>query len=406
MTRLPRIEVAERRARLALRHRLLPQTRTDDLPTIADDLVALHSTDPVTVFLSAMARMQNPSIRAVEKTLYGDRRLVRHHAMRRTLWVATPEVVRLMHAAATRRLVGPEHRRTTRLLAENGVADPDAWLADARERILAALHEHGPMNTRELGRRVPALGQKLQLAPGKKYAATVSAHTRVLLQLGFEGKIVRTRPASWISGAYTWAAMDDWLEGGIGDLDEREAATALAGRWLARFGPATITDLRWWTGWTAALTKHALAACGAEPVDLAGPPGQGGEPGWVAPGDQHPVGPADPWVALLPSLDPTTMGWKQRDWYLDPACVDVFDSMGNAGPTIWVDGRVVGGWAQAPDGEIRLHYLLDVPARRRRAVLEEAERIRAAVGEATFSVRFPGLVNTVLLGDGGRRARR
>lgn len=361
------------------------------MAAIADDVVALHSTDPVTVFLSVMARMQNPSVETVEKALYDERSIVRHHAMRRTLWLATPDVVRLMHAAATRKLVGPEHRRTAKLLAESGIDDPDAWLADAREQVLAVLHEHGPMNTRQLGARVPALAQKLQLSPGKKYAATVSAYTRVLLQLGFEGEIVRTRPASWISGAYTWAAMDDWLDGGIGSLDEREAAARLAGRWLGRFGPATTTDLKWWTGWTVALTKHALEACGAEPVDVEG------RPGWVAPGDAEPVGPVEPWVGLLPSLDPTTMGWKERDWYLDQACADAFDDVGNAGPTIWVDGRVVGAWAQAPDGEIRLHYFLDVPARRRRAVLEEADRIRAVAGETRFSVRFPGRIHVALL---------
>ena len=26
----------------------------------------------------------------------------------------------------------------------------------------------------------------------------------------------------------------------------------------------------------------------------------------------------DPWIALLPSLDPTIMGWTSRDWYLAP----------------------------------------------------------------------------------------
>jgi hypothetical protein len=379
-----------------LRHRLLPRTRTDDVAALTDDLVALHSTDPVSVYLSAFARMHNPSVEAVEKALYDDRSVVRHHAMRRTLWLATPEVVRLMHAAATRKLVGPEQRRTVKLLAESGVADPDAWLAAARDQVLTVLHEHGPMNTRKLGTKVPALGVKLQLAPGKKYAASVSAYTRVLLQLGFEGKIVRTRPASWVSGAYTWAAMDDWLDGGVGDLDEREAAAELAHRWLSRFGPATTTDLTWWTGWTAALTRHALEGCGAEPVEL-----EDGA-GWVAPGDDEAVGPVEPWVALLPSLDPTTMGWKEREWYLDVACGDAFDSVGNAGPTIWVDGRVVGAWAQAPDGEIRLHYFVDVPGTRRRAVAQEAERLRAAIGDTRFSVRFPGRVNKVLLPDRGR----
>src|ERR671921_795115 len=272
------ITLEERRARLARRHRLIAEERTDDIARIADDLVALHSSDPVSVYLSAMARMSAPSVDAVEKALYVDRTVVRHHAMRRTLWVATPPVVRLMHAAATRKLVGPEHRRTAKLLAENGVVDPEKWLADARDQVLAALHEHGPMTARTLGERVPALRHKIVMAPGKKYSATVSAHTRVLLNLGFEGRLVRTRPTgTWINGAYTYAAMDSWLDGGLGDLDEAEAARELALRWLRAFGPGTTADLQWWMGWTAATTKRALADCGAVPVHL----DEGA--GWVAP---------------------------------------------------------------------------------------------------------------------------
>ncbi len=155
------IDVDERRARLAVRHHLLPGTRIDDLPQLADDLVALHSTDPPTVYLSAMARMRQPSIAAVEQALYADRSLIRHHAMRRTLWVATPEVVRQMHAAATRKLVAPERKRVAGLLAQSGIDDPDAWLAQARDQILAYLRAHGPTAARALGQQVPALRQPL-----------------------------------------------------------------------------------------------------------------------------------------------------------------------------------------------------------------------------------------------------
>ena len=49
------ITVDERRARLARRHLLLPEHRTDDVAAIADAVVALHSSDPVTVYLSAAA---------------------------------------------------------------------------------------------------------------------------------------------------------------------------------------------------------------------------------------------------------------------------------------------------------------------------------------------------------------
>src|ERR671911_2633579 len=140
-------DAEEVRARLAVRHRLLPSTRLDDIPQVADDLVAFHSSDPVTVYLSATARMRSPSLPAVAKALYEDRSLIRHHGMRRTLWVATPPVVRLMHAAATRDLLATERRRTCQLLARSGVEDPEQWLANAEEQVLADLREHGPSTT-------------------------------------------------------------------------------------------------------------------------------------------------------------------------------------------------------------------------------------------------------------------
>jgi len=200
------VDDEERRSRLAQRHLLLPSARTDDVPGIADGLVALHSTDPVTVFLSAMVRMRSPSVAAVEQALYADRTLIRHHAMRRTLWVATPPVVRRMHATATRALVEPERRRTRDMLAANGVAEPDAWLAGAERLVLADLREHGPSTARAVGQRLPQLRHPLVLNPGKAYAGTQGAHTRVLTILGFAGLMLRTRPSSWTNGAYAYAA--------------------------------------------------------------------------------------------------------------------------------------------------------------------------------------------------------
>jgi hypothetical protein len=248
------------------------------------------------------------------------------------------------------------------------------------------------MTARALGLAVPALTHKIVMAPGKRYSATVSAHTRVLLSLGFEGRVVRTRPTgTWVNGAYTYAAMDGWLEGGLGELAERDAARDLALRWLRAFGPGTSKDLQWWTGWTVATTRRALADCAA--VEVLVDTG----PAWVAPGDEDPVEPAEPWVALLPGLDPTTMGWKERDWYLPEASAQTFDRMGNAGPTIWADGRVVGGWVQAVDGRIRTRFLLDVPAEQRAAVDDAVQAITALLGDTRFTVRFPSHLSAALL---------
>ncbi|MFZ1117003.1 MAG: winged helix DNA-binding domain-containing protein [Propionibacteriaceae bacterium] len=386
-----RIDVEERRARLAERHRLLPRTRTDDLPQIADDLVALHSSDPVTVFLSAMARMAHPSIAAVEQALYVDRSLIRHHGMRRTLWVATPPVVQLMHAAATRDLLTNERRRTSQLLAASGVQDPERWLADAEKQVLADLRKHGPSNAREIGQRIEALRQRLQLAPGKSYAAVQSAHTRVLYILGFAGKMLRAQPSNWINGAYRYVDAESWLPGGLGDLDPRLAAAELAARWLQRFGPATTIDLQWWMGWTLRRTRQALADCGAVEVDL------DDVTGWLA-ADDPPLAPVEPWVAVLPGLDPTIMGWKQREWYLPSTSLEVFDGVGNGGPSLWVDGRVVGGWAQTKDGSIHVHYFERVGADRRREIDQRIDELKSWIGETRFTVRFPGDIHARLLG--------
>lgn len=391
---MPRtVDVAERRARLARRQLLLPDDRTDDLPSVADNLVVLHSSDPVTVYLSLLVRMRTPSVAAVERALYEDRSLVRHHAMRRTLWVGTPEVVRTVHAAATRKVAAAERRRNLTFLAQSGFADPERWLDDATAEVLATLREHGPMTARELGRRVPALTEKVVLGRGSPNEAQVAAHTRVLLQLGFEGVLVRTRPTgTWVNGQYTWAVMDDWLDGGVGDLDETTASARLADRWLRRFGPGTTDDLRWWAGWTLGQTRRALADAAAVEVDL------DGVPGWVAAGDDGPVDDPGPWTALLPGLDPTVMGWKQRNWYLPGHAAEAFDRNGNGGPTIWVDGRVVGYWVQRADGEIALHWFEPVPAARRREVERRAAQLREWLGATRFSVRFPGRVHAEVRG--------
>ena len=136
-----------------------PPRRTDDVVAIADDLVALHSRDPVTVYLSVLARMANPSLAAVEKALYDDRTLLRHHAMRRTLWVAGP---RDGPARARRRhrrpAPGPVPQPLHRRSPVPASPTPTPGSPAGRTAVLAALAETGPMTARDVGRRLPGAG--------------------------------------------------------------------------------------------------------------------------------------------------------------------------------------------------------------------------------------------------------
>jgi Winged helix DNA-binding domain len=383
---LRKIGVDERRARLALRHRHLAAARSDDVVALTDGLVALHSSDPVTVYLSAAARMITPGLSALDKALYEDRTLVRHHAMRRTLWVLGHDTARAAHHAATLSLLAVQRRTLLAMLAAGGVADPEGWLVAAGAEIVELLAAEGPLPARAVGARLPAWALPIPVGSGT-FATTQAAHSRVLLLLGFEGRVLRARPAgTWINGQYRWAASEVWFPDGLSrpGLEPRAAAAELARRWLWTFGPGTRTDLLWWAGWTVATTKRALADVGAVEVELA----EG--TGYLLPDDLDEVTAPGPSTALLPGLDPSTMGWKQRAFHLDPEHVPLlFDRNGNGGPTLWVDGRIVGGWAQRKDGEIALRIMSDVGAEARAALDRQAHEVQALLGEVRFSVRFP-----------------
>ena len=83
------------------------------------------------------------------------------------------------------------------------------------------------------------------------------------------------------------------------------------------------------------------------------------------------------------------MGWKDRDWYLGTHRAPLFDRSGNIGPTIWVDGRIVGGWAQRHDGTIATRLLEDVGAGYEAMILTEANRLGDAIGDTLVKPSFP-----------------
>jgi hypothetical protein len=375
-----RISAAERRRRLVRRHRLVPETRATGPVETARSLVVLHSTDPATVFLSTWARTQAFEVAHLERALYEERSLVRMLGMRRTLWVVPRELAPVVDAACTRGVAGRERRRLEGFVAASGVTDdPRSWLEEVAALALEALATRGEAFTSDITRADPVLATKLRLGAGTRWEIQPSAASRVLPLLAAEGALVRGRPrGTWTNGQYRWALAPE-----RGDaLDTPSAQAELLRHWLLAFGPATEADVRWWTGWTAREARAALAAVPHVAVDL------DGAQGVALAGDLDPSAPAEPAAALLPTLDPTTMGWKEREWYLGPHGKVLFDANGNAGPTVWWDGRVVGGWSQRPDGEIVFGLLEDVGADGVRAIEAEAQRLAAWLGDVRFSPSF------------------
>lgn len=379
------IDSDERRNRLGRRHNLAPETSARDVVELCAALNGLHATDPISPFLSARSRIDSFEPDHLERHLYDDRTLIRMLGMRRTVFVIPTDLAATVHQACTAKIAATNRRRLVKLIHDNSIAaDGDAWLKRVEDDVVATLESLGDASAIELSTHVPLLRTKLAMAPGTSYGADVAINNQVLTQLGAQGRIVRGRPTGpWSSTRYQWASIRSWTDRQLDEIDQVDAETQLARRWLATFGPATEADLKWWAGWTLTQTRRALASIDAVEVEL------DQATGWVLPDDNEPVEAPDPWVGFLPALDPTPMGWFERSWYLGGHQEQLFDRTGNIGPTIWADGRIIGGWAQLPTGAIVTQLLEDVGADTENEVGAHAESIETWLGELRYKSRFP-----------------
>ncbi|MEV5297801.1 winged helix DNA-binding domain-containing protein [Amycolatopsis methanolica] len=370
----------QRRARLVTRHRL--HAPADDPVAVAESLVALHATDPATVHLSVLARSR-AGTEDVERALYDDRTLVRMLGMRRTMFVVPAALVPVVQAACADDIAVKQRKLLLQHLATAELdGDLSVWLAEVEDGAHAALKAREPAFAQQIADGEPRLRTEIVVAAGKPYESRGYITNRVLFLLAASGRIVRGRPrGTWLSTQYAWSTTETWLPG-LEPVDADTARVELARRWLRAFGPAPVADLKWWTGWTAGQVKRALTAIGPAEVDL------DGGPGIALPGDDEPVPEPEPVAALLPALDPTPMGWQKRGWFLGEHQPLLFDRTGNIGPTVWWEGRVVGGWGQRPDGEIAIRLLEDIGADGTAAVEAAAERLHGRLAGVAVIPKF------------------
>jgi hypothetical protein len=358
----------ERRARLAVRHALAPGFRAGSPEAVTRAMTVLHATEPATVVLSCWARMDSVTVADVDRALYVDRTLVKQLAMRRTLFVFPRDLLPAAWPSASARVAATERARMIRDVVTAGYTDDgETWLDTVRAQVIALLADSPDGRTaNEIRQAVPGMAVKVAVRPGESWSAS-----RVLTNLGVTGDIVRgDNTAGWHASRPRWTLMRHWLGETPPSLTAAEGYRELVHRWLWTFGPGTEDDIVWWLGATKGIVREALTALEAVPVTL-----DGGATGWLRADDVEEVADPGPWVALLPVLDPTTMGWQGRHFSIGPHRELLFDTNGNAGATAWANGRAVGAWTQTPDGVVHLQLHEKLPAATARALTAEAARL-------------------------------
>jgi hypothetical protein len=360
---------AQRRARLGARHAL--SRRTGTVAEAVGEMTCLHATEPASVYLSVFARA-DASRSDIDKALYEERSVVKQLAMRRTLFAFPRDLLPAVWGSASARVLGQLRTRLAKEVESNGLADDGAaWLGAMFDEVLRSLREEGPSTTAELRERIPDLALRLELAPGKKYGGNFPIAPRLLGALAVGGQIVRGgNNGGWHVSRPRWELTEDWMGEPVRHAEPAAGYRILVERWLRTFGPGTEADLVWWLGATKGVVRRALGELGAVEVGLR----EG--VGYLLPDDLADVPEPEPWAALLPVLDPTVMGWKQRGFYLDEEDVPhLFDSNGNAGTTAWWAGRIVGCWVQDDDGVVSVVLRHDIGDQGTRALDAEASRL-------------------------------
>jgi hypothetical protein len=348
---------------LAHKQHLLPDSRGDDVVQVTRDIVALHATAATGPYFSLWARMGGFQREMLEDALYEQRSLVKLLCMRVTLHVVASDEVPFFHRAFPLDFLErptPPQFRGAGLLVGAGVCDEDeaeALLEDLHRRVLAVVAEKGPSTVRQMGSKVPELRAKIRHDVGKAYEGEFSIGSRLVGGMCARGLLVRARPrGTWRSSLYEYAALSDWLPGvDLESVTQDEARVWLVRRYLGAFGPATLDDVQWWTGLTKGETQDALEVIASEAVEVTI---EGLDDAHLMLADDAErlrdfAAPDTSYVFMLPSLDPYIMGYSERRRFLAPEHrKKVFDRAGNAVPTVWVDGQVVGVWGQRKDGQV------------------------------------------------------
>jgi hypothetical protein len=385
------ITVQQRRRSMVRRHHLAGDAGSPE--AVVRAVVALHASDPASVYLSVLARSAVSTLGDVADAMYKRRSLVRWMAMRRTLFVFPREDIPSVQAAVSTPLAMTLRRALISRLLRNGSEPPvdgdiGRWIADLEDRVERALTRRGDATGAQLANDEPALRTHiLATAPSDR---SQNLTTSLLTLMSADGRIVRAAPTgAWTSRQHRWQPTSRWWADGLPSIDPGQAQQDLARRWLERFGPARVDDLQWWTGWSKTTTRQALTNLAIEEVDLHGRPGivlaSSGED------DDALAGAAAPTAALLPALDPTPMGWKARDWFVAIDQAQIYDRAGNIGPTLWWDGEIIGSWAIASDGDIVTKVIAHRGAEARAAIDHAAAQLHSRLGGTvvTPAVRTP-----------------
>ncbi|HNR43899.1 MAG TPA: crosslink repair DNA glycosylase YcaQ family protein [Methanofastidiosum sp.] len=308
---------------LMRKQHLSEETKSQSVLQVTKDIWGLHATYASTPYLSLFNRMINFKKESLDRELQ-EKRLVKIRCVRKTLHIIPKENVSAAFSA-TKESIQINSEKYYKFM---GVSESEYEAAS--KSILELLGNNG-MNASEIKKELRA---EINLSPIINYMCDLGILVRGISKGG------------WKSNTHTYYRTDKYLlDINLSEYSQDEARKVIVSQYLSSFGPLTITDISWWTGFPKTGIKKILDSLGGtEYVDISGL----GEY-IISKDDQNQLKNIkennNSQINLLPALDPYIMGYKERERYLDKEYFNyIFDRSGSGTTTIVNNGKIIGVW--------------------------------------------------------------
>lgn len=308
------------------KHHLTDESKINHINKIVEDISGLHATHPMSPYLSLFVRTRDFKREDLDEALYEERVLGKVRYARKTVYVIPKEWIPGVFSATREMLeqrLGPyfEHLGLT----QNDFTE----ISGSIMKTVAGKK----MTTKEI---------KKELQVDQNISAVVNL-------MCDRGMLIRGNPAKgWRSNLHTYHLFQEYFPGmDLNAVDETEAKKSMIKKYLASFGPVTVTDASWWSGFTKTEVKQALEDFKEEILYLKifGLEGSYIMLASDLKEQESARIPDTPSVNFLPLLDPYLMGYKDRERYIPQKHYKkIFDRSGNVTSTILLDGMIIGVW--------------------------------------------------------------
>jgi hypothetical protein len=302
----------------------------------------------------ALALRMNKATNALVQDAFDRGEILRTHLLRPTWHFVTPEDIRWLL-----QLTAP--RIDLRCAAVYRTYELDPPLLKRSNRAITNALKNGKQLTRAELREV--------LRRTGINADDTIRFTYIMLRAELDG-IVCSGPRR--GNQFTYALLEERVPP-HSELTGDEALAELTRRYFASHGPATLADFVWWSGLSTNDARRGIALLDRDIQTIQ----LGPTVYWTS--NSAPKPSLGTEAHMLPAYDEYNVAYKDRQLVFDRDSVSKITNAGALGPTVIIDGRIIGTWkATIAANSITLNLTPSRPLRKQEnlAVAKAAERFR------------------------------